>query len=114
VVEEMAMPLASIPCALVATTSSMRRAAKATAGALIFIDLLLNVFFFKVLSSCLMWSSWIEQEYGMGGSKAASRLRPSDLSRLYLYTGTDTLAVVEHWHVKLSLIKGSLKKQSRK
>jgi hypothetical protein len=54
VVEEMAMPLASIPCALVATTSSMRRAAKATAGALIFIDLLLNVFFFKVLSSCLM------------------------------------------------------------
>jgi hypothetical protein len=32
----------------------------------------------------------------MGGSKAASRLRPSDLSRLYLYTGTDTLAVVEH------------------
>lgn len=40
-VEEMAMPLASIPCALVATSSSMRRAAKATTGALIFIDLLL-------------------------------------------------------------------------
>jgi hypothetical protein len=48
------MPLASIPCALVATSSSIRRAAKATAGALISIYLLLNVFSFKVLSSCLM------------------------------------------------------------
>jgi hypothetical protein len=36
--EEMAMQKASIPCALVARSSSIRRAAKAIAGVLIFIS----------------------------------------------------------------------------
>jgi hypothetical protein len=36
--EEMAMQEASIPCALVARSSSIRRAAKAIAGVLIFIS----------------------------------------------------------------------------
>lgn len=89
------MQEASIPCALVARSSSIKRAAKATAGVLILISSC------AVLLCCADPNKSIEEsdavvcpaaecEVARSSSRMeweqAARLRRSDLRRLYIYT----------------------------